>query len=665
MYAWYNIGGKVIPVLKRQTGGAVPVAPLASTPGVQTGIPTGGTAQPAIQSYLQGSSPSTSYNSSYNPSYSGDFFSGLKSTPIDQGSVEADQQAQQPVEQPVVPPQPSETPVDPRVQWLDSGNSLATLDKASIVSGTSGNKDSSRAFAEEHGIELAHDDGEQEVQQKINNAVAANKAAQNVDKYKTAANSKDASYLAVRELGLGNYSRDDAPDILRAHLAKVEAGQAARAVPASAPGAPPQAITETSRLEELRAANAESLENITEGGGSQAAPPKVSAQEAHDTRAKAAQDAHANAVKTAQDAHAIHRTMAQEAEDQYRGKETGVGVFKQTAADKMAAHNAKVAATNYAQQVQHAEATGAAPPPPPESVKSQPIVSAPNVKYNDVKQLPLPHWEIDSGLAAGHKPTLINGKTYLVDDKGVASPVNKLVLKQKGVDLASLTSGAKFNNGGPVMGYNRGGSIEERLSAAEQIARSRATAAPLAPQKPLAPGQIQQNRDPLGELAGGIGKKLVGGALTSALGPLGGLLGGLLNDGGPVPAYNKGGKVSIWDKIWGEKTGKKGSLWEQFGRNDGGPIPGGPLSGNPHGYNEGGPGVGATPIKRVQDEQKIELDKMTWKKMESRKDQQMQMDEKRKQEAFQMEQQRKAEAHKEAMKMKKAAATTNKGPLGG
>ena len=235
--------------------------------------------------------------------------------------------------------------------------------------------------------------------------------------------------------------------------------------------------------------------------------------------------------------------------------------------------------------------------------------------------------------------------------------------KHKAIMDAHFARIANFNNGGPIMGYNSGGYIspeEEELARKRRIASSRVPQAPLAQaakggQAPPPPRQSYSGESAAAQLA----KK----ALLSQLGPIGGLLGGLFNDGGMVEGYNKGG--SVWDKIWGSKSGKKGSLWEQFGRNDGGPVPtAGPL-GNPNGYNEGGPGVGATPIKRVQDEQKIELDKMTWDKMEARKDQQMQMDEKRKQEAFQMEQQRKAEAHTEAMKMKKAAATTNKGPLGG
>ena len=217
------------------------------------------------------------------------------------------------------------------------------------------------------------------------------------------------------------------------------------------------------------------------------------------------------------------------------------------------------------------------------------------------------------------------------------------------------------NNGGPIMGYNTGGMVspeEAKELARRRIAASQVRNAPLA--QAAKGGQAAPPRSYSGESAAAqVAKK----ALLSQLGPLGGLLGGLFNEGGMVEGYNKGG--SVWDKIWGSKSGKKGSFWEQTGRNDGGPIPmAGPL-GNPMGYNEGGPAAGPTPIKRVQDEQKIELDKMTWEKMEARKDQQMQMDEKRKQEAFQMEQMRKAEAHKEAMKMKKAAATTNKGPLGG
>ena len=184
--------------------------------------------------------------------------------------------------------------------------------------------------------------------------------------------------------------------------------------------------------------------------------------------------------------------------------------------------------------------------------------------------------------------------------------------------------------------YNQGGGVmseeERRRKAAAGVAKSQVAATPQQAAAPLQPGQIGQRQNPLQ----GLLQKGLKAGLTGALGPLGGLLGGLFNNGGRV------------------------------GLNDGGSpkTPMGPL--NPSGYNEGGPGVGPTPIKRLQDEQKVELDRMSWDRMEGRKDQQMMMDEKRKEEAFQEEQIRKDEAHKEAMKMKKAAATTNKkAPLAG
>ena len=54
MYAWYNIGGKIKPVLKRQTGGAVPVAPLAGTQGAL--VPQSAAQQP-WNTYLAGTNP--------------------------------------------------------------------------------------------------------------------------------------------------------------------------------------------------------------------------------------------------------------------------------------------------------------------------------------------------------------------------------------------------------------------------------------------------------------------------------------------------------------------------------------------------------------------------------------------------------------------------------
>ena len=172
----------------------------------------------------------------------------------------------------------------------------------------------------------------------------------------------------------------------------------------------------------------------------------------------------------------------------------------------------------------------------------------------------------------------------------------------------------------------------------------------------------------------------------------GALHGGGRNMGGPIKGYNVGGPLSRRDEEneraavaqsnvvdapiqqaprvaqsgGGAGGGGGGSpmaalamkfLPKLFGLNTGGNVP------NLNGYNEGGPTAGPTPTKRVMDEQKIELEKMTWDKMEARKDWQAQKDEVRKEKAFTEEQTRKEQAHKQAMKMKKASETTNKKPL--
>ena len=257
-----------------------------------------------------------------------------------------------------------------------------------------------------------------------------------------------------------------------------------------------------------------------------------------------------------------------------------------------------------------------------------------------------------------------------------------------------------YNMGGPIS-LNYGGQVsEEQRRQGNKIAQSKAVATPLKAAAPLSPGQVQKGGGMLGQAGMAIGKKALGAALTPMLGPLGPLLGGLFNEGGQVMGYNNGGKLNQWGRpinkqartkttgqsaqtpawwnpaAWfgsnpnrahmqaNQKKPGQQSIWEKLGRNDGGPI-GLNDGGNPHGYNEGGPGVGPTPIKRVQDEQKVELDRMTWDKMEARKDWQAEKDEGRKEIAFQEEQVRKDEAHREAMKMKKAQATTNKAPLAG
>lgn len=209
------------------------------------------------------------------------------------------------------------------------------------------------------------------------------------------------------------------------------------------------------------------------------------------------------------------------------------------------------------------------------------------------------------------------------------------------------------------MAYDMGGPLspeDERMkrmmAARGRIAKSSVPNAPVQPQKPQMAAAPSGKGGPLQGLGKELGKK----ALMGALGPLGGILGGL---------FNEGGKVPWWKKAWGSRSGKKGSIRDQIGWNIGGPISTnyglntggnvpnpnmmGPL--NPNGYNEGGPAP-STPIKRVMDEDKIEIQRETFERAEARKD-----------EKFKMDEQRAAEKHKMDMKMKKQASVTNKAPL--
>ena len=209
------------------------------------------------------------------------------------------------------------------------------------------------------------------------------------------------------------------------------------------------------------------------------------------------------------------------------------------------------------------------------------------------------------------------------------------------------------------MAYNMGGPLspeDERMkrmmAARGRIAKSKVPNAPVQPQKPQMAAAPNMGGGPLQGIGKEIGKK----ALMSALGPLGGLLGGLFNKGGMVPeggGYNEGGKIPWWKKAWGSRSGKKGSIRDQIGWNQGGAIPNprmvGPL--NPNGYNEGGPAP-STPIKRVMDEDKIEIQRETFERAEARKDEKFALDEKRA-----------AEKHAMEMKLKKKAAVTSKAPL--
>ena len=163
---------------------------------------------------------------------------------------------------------------------------------------------------------------------------------------------------------------------------------------------------------------------------------------------------------------------------------------------------------------------------------------------------------------------------------------------------------AKRNMGGPIMGYNTGGylSEEEEKKRREMMSRSRVASsnvpnAPLAPKQQAMGGGGGGGSSPLGQ----IGQKL-------AMKAIGSLFGLPFNQGGSVPS-------------------------------------------NPHGYNEGG-ATQATPLKKVMDEDKIEMAREAFERGEARKDQKAAAEERRAEAKF-----------KQDMSMKKAAATTNKAPL--
>ncbi len=230
----------------------------------------------------------------------------------------------------------------------------------------------------------------------------------------------------------------------------------------------------------------------------------------------------------------------------------------------------------------------------------------------------------------------------------------------------------------------------EAMKRQSKVAQSTASATPIQPAQHAAPpGMAGGGQSPLQQAGMQIGKKLLG----SALGPLGGLIGGLFNEGGKVPmqGYNQGGWLQA---LWGkpkqqrpnnlQQTGKYtytskqptqmgrgtnsnlnkqrlqqtsqafgnrnqnawSNLKKGLGFNQGGMV--GPL--NPQGYNEGGMAQ-ETPMKRVMDEQKLEQQAVAFDKDEMRKQEKHTQDMKIKQQQFQ-----------EAQKMKKAAASTNKKP---
>lgn len=218
-----------------------------------------------------------------------------------------------------------------------------------------------------------------------------------------------------------------------------------------------------------------------------------------------------------------------------------------------------------------------------------------------------------------------------------------------------------------------------RLRAAagrSKVAQSTAVATPIAPAgKPGAPAMQGGGQSPLMQAGMMIGKKLLG----SALGPVGGVLGGLFNEGGQVQQLNQGGWLSglfgpgkpRTSRTFGEAskaprtmtTGQQRQQqpkqqrtpwWQNpnrqkmkaAGYNRGGKV--GPL--NPHGYNEGG-AVTETPIKKVMDEQKLDQQAVAFERDETRKEQKHVLDMKLKQQQFEL-----------AQKQKKEAAMTKKKP---
>ena len=198
-----------------------------------------------------------------------------------------------------------------------------------------------------------------------------------------------------------------------------------------------------------------------------------------------------------------------------------------------------------------------------------------------------------------------------------------------------------------------------RRMSREGIARSQVQQQQMAAKQGVSP--IAQSRgNPLQQL----GKA----ALGQALGPLGPLAGLLFNKGGHVPmqGYNTGGWLqALFGKLAGNNPNRRRMEEEKKRRMQQGQQTlaqqinwpgaqrrnmGGPLS-NPYGYNEGGQAM-ETPLKKVMEEDKIELARMAAMNAERRKDEKAAADEQRAQEKHQLD-----------MTMKKKAATTNKTPL--
>ena len=77
------------------------------------------------------------------------------------------------------------------------------------------------------------------------------------------------------------------------------------------------------------------------------------------------------------------------------------------------------------------------------------------------------HEEVRDGLSYGYKPVLLDDGYFLVNGAGTAVRVNPRNLEQYGVDLSTVTDAqdpgpapqAIRNQGGPISGYNQGGSV--------------------------------------------------------------------------------------------------------------------------------------------------------------------------------------------------------------
>ena len=178
-----------------------------------------------------------------------------------------------------------------------------------------------------------------------------------------------------------------------------------------------------------------------------------------------------------------------------------------------------------------------------------------------------------------------------------------------------------FNMGGPISAYNVGGIAQSNIREEEIQQQQRAANAP----------QIASSGPGMGQQ---LAKKAIGGLLSGATGGLGGMLGGLFNDGGLIGHRMAGGEFM-------------GGVQH---RNTGGPLS------NPNGYNEGG-AMGETPIKKVMDEQKLAQQAKAFE-----------LEQQRKKEAHDMAMKQKQQAFSQGQKMKQESATTTmkpKSPLGG